>query len=63
MQKRRFISQNQLSAQSSEIQCFKPVFSVFKPVPVAVSASCRFLATVYHPELPAQIIASEILLP
>jgi len=50
MQKRRFISQNQLSGQFSEIQCFKPVFSVIKPVPVAVSASFRFLATVYHPD-------------
>jgi hypothetical protein len=27
----------------------KPVFPVFKPVPVAVSASIRFLATIDHP--------------
>ena len=40
---------NFFSAYSSKIQWFKPVFPVFKPVPVAVSASFRFLATVYHP--------------
>ena len=37
------------SAYFSEIQWLKPVFPVNKPVPVAVSASFRFLATIRDP--------------
>ena len=37
------------SAYFSESQWLKPVFSVNKPVPVAVSASFRFLATIRDP--------------
>ena len=38
------------SAYFSEIQWLKPVFPVNKPVPVAVSASFRFLATIRDPD-------------